>query len=252
MDNDFRDFLTNNWNEKFKENTSSTAQLEQIQQQQQLQHHQQQEQHQELQKISSFSPSTNRMFMDELANIRSQQQQQQRINATSLSFSPTSQHFSNHSQTNRQSPLNNSRSSTQQQQTIDIKQELRLSNLVLPTSTLRLPDDTTICRSTLINNLRGNGRQTLSVNTSAFNETCSSIGAGGVGASSVGQDIADSTTPPPSSSTSNSLETSSMSLIGAIGDSDKKTANSIRGNLIMAYIKLPVVTCDAVIHIKLS
>lgn len=248
MDNDFTDFLTNNWNEKFKAANSPNAQLEQIQQQQSSQHHQQHQQQQqpqqELQKITSFSPTSNRMFMDELANIRNHQQQQIRNNVDlKLSFSP-SQHYVNHQQTStpttsttRPSTLNNSNRSVtqqqQQQQLVDIKQELRLSNLVSPTSTLRLPEDTTICRSTMINNMRGNNvgghnvgghtNQSTSTSTSTFNGICSSL-------NSVGQDIADSTTPPPSiqSSSSNSLGTSSMSVIG---DGEKKTANSIRGNI---------------------
>lgn len=223
MDNDFTDFLSHNWNEKFKAASTSLEQLQQHQQQQ------------ELQKINTFSPNTNRLFLDELNNIRSHQQQQHSNTTSQLDIRPT--------YASPASTYNNAVGASQQQQlqsnlsrsslnrlpsTINMK-EFRLNGLASTAGSLRLPDDTTISRSTLTNS-RGSSTQIQATNATTFTAICSSMGGG--------LDTADSTTPPPSiqsaSSSSNAANNASSisvsALVGNSNETDKKTANSIRGN----------------------
>lgn len=228
MENEFSDFLSQNWNEKFKAATASTH-LEQ------LQHSPQRD----LQKLSNGNVNTNhnRLFLDELSSLRyntHQQQQQQQ------------QHHSNPSQPNRSNlcvvdikdikvsyspppppdlhqPQSLRPNATNRTLNPSTSVDIRLSNLVSPTSTLRLPDDTTISRS----QLSRDGAQLVHQvpTTSTF-----SVGNGN-------QEIADSTTPPPSIQSTSSSGTSITSMLANASsmEHDKKAANSIRGMIVKSF-----------------
>lgn len=227
MENEFSDFLSQNWNEKFKAASNSTH-LEQLQ-----------HSPREIQKLTNGNVNTNhnRLFLDELNSLRYNQHQQQQqqhhsqanrsnlcvvdIKDIKVSYSPPPdlhlQQSLRPNATNR--TLNPSTS-------VDI----RLSNLVSPTSTLRLPDDTTISRSQLPSSRDGPQHLHQASAASTFSTICSSVGNGN-------QELADSTTPPPSIQSTSSSGTSITSmLINASGlDHDKKAANSIRGMSFIDY-----------------
>lgn len=220
MENEFSDFLSQNWNEKFKAATTATH-LEQLQ-----------HSPREIQKLTNGNVNTNhnRIFLDELNSLRYNQQQQQQqhhsqsnrnnlcvvdIKDIKVSYSPPpdlhQQQSLRPNATNR--TLNPSTS-------VDI----RLSNLVSPTSTLRLPDDTTISRSQLSTSRDAAQHLHQASTSSSYSTICSSAGNGN-------QETADSTTPPPSIQSTSSSGTSITSmLVNASGlEHDKKAANSIRG-----------------------
>lgn len=221
MENEFSDFLSQNWNEKCKAASTSTHH-------EHLQHSPQRE----LQKLSNGNVNTNhnRLFLDELNSLRYSQHQPQHhsnpsqpsrnnlcvvdIKDIKVSYSPPpdlhQQQSLRPNATNR--TLNPSTS-------VDI----RLSNIVSPTSTLRLPDDTTISRSQL-----STSRDIHQVpSTSTFSTICSSVGNGN-------QETADSTTPPPSIQSTSSSGTSITSMLANASslEHDKKAANSIRGRIL--------------------
>ncbi len=234
MENEFSDFLSQNWNEKFKAATAANH-LEQLQQTPR-----------EIQKPTNGNVNTNhnRLFLDELNSLRySQQQQQQQHHAQpnrsnlcavdikdiKVSYSPPPDLHQQQSlrpiATNR--TLNPSTS-------VDI----RLSNLVSPTSTLRLPDDTTISRSQLSTSRDGSQHMHQASASSTYSNNCTSVGNGG------NQETADSTTPPPSIQSTSSSGTSITSmLINASGmEHDKKAANSIRGMSLIVLILIRVIS----------
>lgn len=252
MDNEFSDFLGQNWNEKFKAVTAATH-LDQLQQSQR-----------ELQKPNNGSVNTNhnRLFLDELSTLRYNQHQQQAqqhsqpgrnnlcpvdIKDIKVSYSPPPDLRHQQQQSLRPNATNRTLNPST---SVDI----RLSNLVSPTSTLRLPDDTTISRSQL-SATRDVTQQHLhqsSTATAAPSTSFSTICTSGMG----NQETADSTTPPPSIQSTSSSGTSITSmLVNASGlDHDKKAANSIRGmrlNILYFGTYNLVTTCNSVFLSKI-
>lgn len=243
MDNEhFADFLCQNWNEKFK--AATVTSLEQL-------HHQQQ-----LQKLSinastgntttfsstatacsSSGNNANRQFLDELQSLRYQQQlqlQQQQQNTRSMAdvkdirfaMAPSS---ALHSNATVSSPNRNTASGSLSNRG-DVK-DIRLINLVSPSSTLRLPEDTTISRSNLPPSAQQQQQHSIGTVTpsqNTFNSICSTIQQH---QHHNHQELADSTTPPPSIASSSSSVTSLSSVLAAVPGSEheKKAANSIRG-----------------------
>lgn len=245
MDNEhFADFLSQNWNEKFK--AATVTSLEQL-------HHQQQ-----LQKLSvnastgntttisstattgnSSGNNTNRQFLDDLNSLRYQQQLQlqQQHHVRSLAdvkdirFSMAPSSSALHS-TATVSPTNRNVAGGSLNNRGDVK-DIRLINLVSPSSTLRLPEDTTISRSNLPPNAQQQHQQSIGTVTpsqATFNSICSTIQQQQQNHHNH-QELADSTTPPPSIASSSSSVTSLSSVLAAVSGSEheKKAANSIRG-----------------------
>ncbi|KAG4077652.1 hypothetical protein HA402_012963 [Bradysia odoriphaga] len=229
MENEFSDFLSQNWNEKFKAATAATH-LDQLQQSPR-----------EVQKLSNGNVNTshNRLFLEELSSLRYNQHQQQ------LQQQPQQQQH--HSQPNRNNlgaiDIKDIKVSyspppdLHQQQSLrpnatnrtlnpSTSVDIRLSNLVSPTSTLRLPDDTTISRSQLSTSRDGSQHLHQASTATTFTTICSSMGNGN-------QEIADSTTPPPSIQSTSSSGTSITSMLGSASglEHDKKAANSIRAQI---------------------
>ncbi|XP_037049460.1 probable nuclear hormone receptor HR3 isoform X4 [Bradysia coprophila] len=233
MENEFSDFLSQNWNEKFKAATAATH-LDQLQQNPR-----------EVQKLTNGNVNTNhnRLFLDELSSLRYNQHQQQ----LQQQQQPQQQQQQHHSQPNRNNlgaiDIKDIKVSyspppdLHQQQSLrpnatnrtlnpSTSVDIRLSNLVSPTSTLRLPDDTTISRSQLSTSRDGSQHLHPASTATTFTTICSSVGNGN-------QEIADSTTPPPSIQSTSSSGTSITSMLAnASGlEHDKKAANSIRAQI---------------------